>query len=119
MVNWSVVVLTALAGSLVSIAVGLLLGSLFESAQQMSFWTGLPLIFWFAPVILLTGDSGLSPFVNSILSWLPAALITENYLYAFSQAVAWDTVLLNLAILVAWSLPFFLAVVWIVRRSDR
>ena len=117
-VRWDILLLTAICGSLVAIAMGLLMGSLFESAQQMSLWAGLPLVFLFAPV-LLTGDARLPAALRAILPWLPTAVMAQNLALSFTNLATWDTVLPNLATLVAWSLPFFLTVAWIVRRADR
>ena len=117
-VRWDVLLLTVVCGSLVSIAIGLLMGSLFESAQDMGFWAGLPLIFLFAP-LLLTGDAKLPAAVATVLPWLPTAVMAENLMLSFTNALAWDTVLPNLAVLIAWSLPLFSMVAWIVRRADR
>jgi ABC-2 type transport system permease protein len=118
-VHWGVAILGTLAGALLVIAVGLVLGSLFESAQQMSLLTVLPIGGLLLPVMLVALAVKLPPWLDTLLAYTPTVALGKIYLLSFSGSASLGQALPDLAIIVGWAMPIYAAVVWIVRRSDR
>ena len=118
-VHWGVAILGTLAGAFLVIAIGLVLGSLFENAQQMSLWAALPIVGLLLPVILETMAIKLPPWLEAAIPALPTVALAKIYLLSFSGGPTLLGALPDLAIIVGWTLPIFAVVVWIVRRLDR
>jgi ABC-2 type transport system permease protein len=117
-VGWGVAVLAVLVGALLSVGVGLLMGSLFETAQQVGAWMILPIVILMAPVLLATLGN-LPPILDAALPWLPTMALGDLFLLSFSGQATLAHALPDLALVLAWSVPVYAAVVWRVRRSDR
>lgn len=117
-VAWGIVVLAVLVGALLAVGVGLLLGSGFETAQQVGAWSIIPIMLLMAPVMLATLGN-LPPILESLLPWLPTIALGNLFLLSFSGSATLARALPDLVLVLAWSLPLYLAVIWIVRRLDR
>jgi hypothetical protein len=94
------------------------MGSLFETAQQVGAWMILPIAALMAP-ILLAMLGNLPAILESLLPWLPTIALGKLFLLSFSGSTTLARVLPDLALVLAWTLPLYAAVIWIVRRSDR
>jgi ABC-2 type transport system permease protein len=117
-VSWGVVALAVLAGALLAVGVGLLMGSGFETAQQVGAWSIIPIVLLMAPIMFAT-LGGLPPILESVLPWMPTIALANLFLLSFSGSATLIQALPDLALVLAWSLPLHAAVIWIVRRSDR
>ncbi len=117
-VNWAITALAILVGTLFAVGVGLLLGSMFETAQQVGAWSMIPVVVLMAPVMLATLGN-LPAFLESLLPWLPTVGVANLFLVSLSGDATLGAALPDLAIVVGWTLPLFAAVTWLVRRSDR
>ena len=117
-VAWGIVVLAVLTGALLAVGVGLLLGSGFETAQQVGAWSIIPIMLLMAPVMLATLGN-LPPVLDSMLPWMPTIALGNLFLLSFSGSATLARALPDLALVLAWSLPLYAAVIWLVRRSDR
>ena len=119
-VHWGVALLAAVCGSLFAVAVGLLLGSLFDNPASMNLWFGGLLLALLMPVFLVnTLGSNVPQIVRTILPWIPTVLLSQVVHISFTASVPLDRVLLNLGIVVGSAVAVLAAVVWVVRRSDR
>ena len=107
-----------LVGALLAVGVGLLLGSGFETAQQVGAWSIIPILLLMAPVMLAMMGN-LPPVLKSVLPWMPTIALGNLFLLSFSGDATLARALPNLVLVLAWSLPLYVAVIWIVRRSDR
>jgi ABC-2 type transport system permease protein len=116
--GWGVAVLAVLVGALLSVGVGLLMGTLFETAQQVGAWMVIPIVILMAPVLLGTLGN-LPPLLDAVLPWLPTMALGDLFLLSFSGQATLAHGLPDLALVLAWSVPVYAAVVWRVRRSDR
>jgi ABC-2 type transport system permease protein len=117
-VGWGVAILAVLVGALLAVGVGLLMGTLFETAQQVGAWMTIPIVFLMAPIMLaMLGN--LPPSLESLLPWLPTIALGNLFLLSFSGSATLAQALPDLALVLAWALPLYAAVVWMVRRSDR
>jgi hypothetical protein len=54
-----------------------------------------------------------------LLPWLPTIALGNLFLLSFSGSATLAQALPDLALVLAWALPLYAAVVWMVRRSDR
>ena len=117
-VSWGVASLAILVGALFAVGVGLLMGSSFETAQQVGAWSIIPIVMLMAP-IMLTMLGNLPQVLESWLPWMPTIALANLFLLSFSGSATLARVLPDLALVLAWTLPLYAAVIWIVRRSDR
>jgi ABC-2 type transport system permease protein len=117
-VGWGVAILAVLVGALLAVGVGLLMGTLFETAQQVGAWMILPIVVLMAPIMLATLGN-LPPLLESLLPWLPTIALGDLFLLSFSGNAALAQALPDLALVLAWILPLYAVVIWRVRRSDR
>lgn len=117
-VSWGVAALAVLVGALFAVGVGLLMGSMFETAQQVGAWSIIPIVMLMAP-IMLTMLGNLPPLLESLLPWTPTIALANPFLLSFSGSATLARALPDLALVLAWTLPLYSAVIWIVRRSDR
>jgi ABC-type Na+ efflux pump permease subunit len=116
--GWGVAILAVLVGAILAVGVGLLMGTLFETAQQVGAWMIVPILALMAP-ILLVSLGHLPPLLAACLPWLPAIALGNLFLLSFSGSATLGRALPDLALVLAWTVPLYAAVIWIVRRSDR
>jgi ABC-2 type transport system permease protein len=117
--QWGMASLAAVCGSLFAVSLGLLLGSIIQSRQQLSFWawvTMLPLIL--AVVLVLMSDI-LPDWAVKALQWVPTAALAEIFRASFSDQSGLARFGPQMALILGWTVPLLVAVVWIVRRTDR
>jgi ABC-2 type transport system permease protein len=117
-VDWGLVGLSVLVGAFFAVGVGLLMGTIFETAQQMGAWMVIPIAALMAPIMLVMLGN-LPAILESLLPWLPTIALGKLFLLSFSGSATLARVLPDLALVLAWTLPLYAAVIWIVRRSDR
>ena len=117
-VSWGTVTLAVLVGAFFAVGVGLLMGSGFETAQQVGAWSIIPIVLLMAP-IMLTMLGNLPQVLESLLPWMPTIALAKLFLLSFSGSATLARALPDLAIVLAWTLPLYAAVIWIIRRSDR
>jgi ABC-2 type transport system permease protein len=118
-VRWEVAIVATLCGAVLTVGLGLLLGSLFENAQQTSLLMGLPALVLILPVVLAAVGASLPDPLAGLLPWTPTVALGKAYLVSFSGAATLARALGDLAIVLAWAVPIYGVVVWLVRRSDR
>jgi ABC-type Na+ efflux pump permease subunit len=117
-VDWRLVTLAVLVGAFFAVGVGLLMGTTFETAQQMGAWMILPIAALTAPIMLaMVGN--LPAVLESLLPWLPTMALEDLFLLSFSGSATLARAVPDLALVLAWTLPLYAGVIWIVRRSDR
>ncbi len=118
-VHWGLAVLGVVCGAILIIAMGLVIGSLFQTAQQMSVWIALPVAALLLPAMLVMVDMRLPTWLEALVPWLPTIALAKVFMLSFSGSGTVGRALPDLAILIAWAVPVYAAVIWIVRRSDR
>jgi ABC-type Na+ efflux pump permease subunit len=116
-VGWGVAILAVLAGAFFAVGVGLSMGTIFETAQQVGAWMIIPIVGLMAPILLATLGN-LPPMLESLLPWLPTIALANLFLLSFSGSATLAHALPALALVLAWTLPLYAAVIWMVRRSD-
>ena len=114
-VHWGLAVLVVIFASLLAVAVGLLLGMLFETAQEMGLWVGIPLLVSLVPVTLMDRVAVLP----ALIPWIPTVTAAQALLVSFSGRATVAQVAPELAIVLACALLVYALLVWKVRHFDR
>jgi ABC-type Na+ efflux pump permease subunit len=118
-VQWWLVILAALGGALFAVAIGLMLGTLLESRQQLMIWAWVVILPLVIPLILSLVEELLPAWLVRICRALPFSSLFDLYRISFSNQATWGLWVPRLALLAAWAAPFLALVAWRVRRSDR
>jgi ABC-2 type transport system permease protein len=119
-VHWWIAILACVAGSLFAVAVGLLLGTLFENIANMNLWMSLVLVFLAAPVLVVRYLPPQWPaIIGNILPWMPTVALYNTYLLSFTANPSLAQVGMDLGLLFGSAAVVLAIVTWIVRRSDR
>jgi ABC-type polysaccharide/polyol phosphate export permease len=118
-VEWWLFVVATLVGALFSVAVGLILGSVFKERQQLVSW-GFFLSFPLLLPLFLSFMRGLLPeALLSILQWVPTVALGKIFRVSFSENAELSSYGLELALVMGCALFLLAAVAWVMRRSDR
>ncbi len=115
--HWSIALLSAVCGAMFGVAVGLLLGSLFDDTQTLGLWTGLLMLALLGPAFLdsFTKIDALS----SILPWMPAAALGRMFQLSFVERVPLSQFASHMGVVLGYSLLLYACVVWCVHRLNR
>jgi ABC-2 type transport system permease protein len=111
--------LVVLLGSLFATALGLLLGTFFEVRQQLTVWVMPVFAVLLIPVFIGILPGLLPETVLDILGLIPTVAMEKVIRTSFTESVTFSQVGPSLAIMAAWTLLFFVLLVWILQRSDR
>jgi len=121
MINqWGIAVLAVLGGALFTVAIGLLVGTLFDHQGVMNMWLGLILILLIMPVFLEQTIGGHLPeAIAAIFPWLPSVAMAKLVRISLANSLVLDQVALNLGIMLGFTALMLGAVVWRIRGMDR
>ena len=117
--HWGLAVLAALCGSLLTVAVGLLLGSLLEVRQQMTIWAFVVFIPLLIPVFLSIEPQLVPASVQSVLPYVPTVAVARAVRVSLGEQAPLGLYGPPLAIVLGWAALILGGVAWAVRRSDR
>jgi ABC-2 type transport system permease protein len=116
-VHWGLLLLAVVLASLLTVALGLLLGSLFEVRQQMGLWA-----FVLAqPLILpaaIVPTSLLPERANAVLGLIPTVALSKIVRVSLSAQAPWAEWGWQAALVAAWIAVLLAAVSWRLRRLD-
>ncbi len=118
-IHWEIAILFVIGGGFFSVAVGLVMGSLFEKQQDMVGWMTALLLFLVGAVLVLMLGIELPVLVKSLLPWVPSVALAEIYRASFSETVSVTRVWTAMGTIMVVSLLLYALVIWKVRRSDR
>jgi len=118
-IHWDMAFLFVISSGIFSVAVGLVLGTLFNKQQDMAGWmTALVLILIGSALIKALGIE-LPAMVENILPWVPSVALADIYRAAISETFSSTQVWPNFGMVFAVSLMLYAVVILILRRSDR
>ena len=118
-VHWSVAVLAVLGGMLFSVALGLLLGSVFEQSQNMSVTASLLAALLIVPPYALQFIPTLPEAVRLVFAWLPSTAITSLFRVSLSGTIPLASVWTNSGVLVVSAAALFASAAWRMSRMER
>jgi len=116
--HWGLAFLAFCTIALFGIALALALGSVIQSAQQLSLWALFGLVIFIVPTMFVN-EPFLASWLKTILVWFPTAAMAKLVQFSFSSGVQLDQLALNLGISFAGIVLVYALVVWQVRRLDR
>jgi ABC-2 type transport system permease protein len=118
-IHWDMVLLFVIGSGIFSVAVGLLLGSLFEKQQDLVGWMTALLLILVGAVLIKALGVELPYLVRSILPWVPSVALAEIYRAALSETISAIQIWTNFGIVLAVSLLLYVIVIYKLQRSDR
>ncbi|UCF61017.1 MAG: ABC transporter permease [Anaerolineaceae bacterium] len=118
--QWGIAFLAVICGSLFAVAVGLLLGTIFENPGTLNLWVSLVILSLLASVFLkqFVGSSW-PPIVKALVAWFPTVAMSNVIQVSFSNLASLNILLPNLGIMLGAAILLLSVVVWKVRRMDR
>jgi len=116
--NWLMISVGFVCAIAFSVCLGLALGSLIKSRQQVQLAT-LPVVFLLLVPALFAREPNLAPGLKSVISLLPTSAISRLISLGTTSSIPLDVLAMNLSISIASTLLLFGFILWQLRRSDR
>ncbi len=114
---WGVAVGTAVVGALFTVALGLLLGLLFDNPNSANLGMGGVMLVLVVPMLLAGTMGPHSPAIlRAVIPWIPSAALAQAFRASFSNAVTPSLIWTNWGSVTAVTALIFTLVVWHVRR---
>jgi ABC-2 type transport system permease protein len=115
--DWPVTLLAVLLGALFMVAVGLLMGSIFQTTMRVNTWSSIVMMVlmvpsWFTVIQMPTA-------LEAALRLIPTHHLVEVLELALAGEASMARVWGDLALLLGSVVFAFVAVVWVLRREDR
>jgi ABC-2 type transport system permease protein len=117
--HWWLVILTVILGSLFATALGLLLGTIFETRQQLTVWAMPVFAVLLIPVFIAILPRLLPQKVLDILAFIPTIAMEKVVRTSFTRDVALSQVGPSLVIIFVFTLLLFVVIRGALQRSDR
>ena len=119
--HWDVAILAAISGSLLGVALGLLLGTVISVRQQLVLWSSVLMVPLFFPVILsvILPDIQAPGQVRTLVDLIPTVALAKVIRLAVAAEAPWTEVGPALALVMGCAILLLVVVAWLVRRSDR
>lgn len=117
--QWGLTVLATFCGALFTVALGLLLGSVFEVKQQLTLWGMLLFSFLLVPVFLSIMTDLVPESAIRVMRWVPTVALSKVFTIAFSNRLSIGPVAGNLGLVVASAALIYVLLAWQVRRAQR
>jgi ABC-2 type transport system permease protein len=119
--HWDVAILAVLSGSLLGVALGLLLGTVIPVRQQLVLWSSVLMVPLFLPVMLsaILPDIQAPGPVRMLVDLIPTVALSKVVRLAVAAEAPWTEVGPALALVTGCASLLLVVVAWLVRRSDR
>ncbi len=117
--HWWLVILVIVLGSFFATALGLLLGTLFESRQQLTVWAMPVFAVLLLPVFIGILPELLPEVILKVFSFVPTVAMEKVIRTSFAGHYVPSQVGLQLLILSVYAVLILAAVRWALQRSDR
>lgn len=116
---WGIMLVAILAGSLFSIAVGLLVGMFFDNQTSMNLVLGAFMLILLVPTFISSfASANLPPLLNKLIPYLPTSAMAVLLRTSFAGSVPLDVFLSNLGLLAVYALVLLGVLVWRLRRYE-
>jgi ABC-2 type transport system permease protein len=117
--QWWLALLAVLLCTLISIALGLILGTLIENRQQLLLIANVIMFPLLLPVFLSLMTDLIPAWLISIMHWLPPVATSDLLLTSFSEQAILAQSLPRLGLLLTFVVALLGWETWLVRRADR
>jgi ABC-2 type transport system permease protein len=118
-VHWELAFLFTLCSGLFSIAVGLVLGSFFESQQEVTGWISVIIVVLIGAMLANMMGLQMPEWIQGILPWTPSVILNDIFRTSLSGSASIPQIWAKLGVLLVISLVLYGIAIWRVRRSDR
>jgi ABC-type Na+ efflux pump permease subunit len=118
-VQWGLIAIAALCGALFSVAVGLLLGTVFETQQQLTMWTMIIIQPLLIPVFLTIMVDIIPAAAIQIMGFIPPVALSYVVRASFAGQIVLADVLPKLALVIGSTVLLLAINVALIRRMDR
>jgi ABC-2 type transport system permease protein len=118
-IHWWLAVLATVMGALFTISLGLVLGSIIESREQLTMWAWVFILPLFVPVFLSLMVGLVPDQVIAVLRLVPTVVVLDLLRSSYAAVVPSGTVFFQLIWLASWTGGGLLLATWFVRRQDR
>ncbi len=119
-IHWELMFSTVLLGTAFAVAVGLLMGMLFENAASLGLWTSLlTIVLLVSPLLQSMGWGKIPAAIREVLSWLPSTVVYNLTVLSMLSKVPADPIWKGILLLVGSTIIICGVVVWRIRRMDR
>jgi ABC-type multidrug transport system permease subunit len=114
--DWPVTFLAVFVGALFLVAVGLLMGSVFQTMMQVNTWSSIIMLIILSPTwfTVFQLPAALNTFVQIIPTYYLADLLNRS----LSGNLAWSPVATDFGVLLGSLILTFGLVIWILRRQE-
>lgn len=112
--NWPLTLLTIVVGMLSIVAIGLLMGSIFQTTMQVNTWASLVLLVLMAPSFPIPGSPAV---LESALRVIPTYYFIEALKSSLSGSTS-SRFWIHLSVVLACTVAAFVAGVWALRREQ-
>jgi ABC-2 type transport system permease protein len=117
--HWPLAILTAVCGALFCIALGLFLGTMMETRQQLMLVAWVFILPLLLPVFLSIMKDLLPAGLIRVLPWIPTVAMSQALRVSFAAQAPVADFAPELALICGYTVLTLGAVVWALRRSDR
>ena len=117
--HWGLALCAGLCGALFTVGLGLWLGTLFESRQQLTLWGFLLMNVLLLPMFLVVMADLLPPVAVGIMQWVPTSVTAWLVRASFPARVPVGQVLVRLGYVLAWAVAALTIGARRVRRLER
>jgi ABC-2 type transport system permease protein len=117
--HWGLAVAAVILGSLFTVSVGLLLGSLVGAKPVLPIWSMMVLTVLMLPLFLAIMRDLLPSAATTIMAWIPTVTLSRVLRGSFSRDLASMAFGVELLVVAACTVVMMGCVAWVVRRSDR
>lgn len=113
------IALTAVGGALFSVALGLCLGALFETRQEVTLWSWGIILPLFIPMFLSLLEELFPAGLVRAAQWLPSVALLHLFRTSFASDITASDWTAQLILVYASAALTLVLVTWLVRRADR
>jgi ABC-2 type transport system permease protein len=114
--NWPVTILAVLLGALFMVAVGLLMGSIFQTTMQVNTWSSIILMVLLLPTWFTVIQ--IPPAINTTIRLIPTYYLADLLSQSLSDAAIRTTAFIDFGVLTASVSLMYGLVIWILRRQE-
>lgn len=116
-VQWDLLIASVLLGTLLTVLIGLFLGTVFDQVSTMNMVMGIIALPLIVPIFLRQFNPGTLPvWLDTILPWIPSSALDELFRMSFVQDSYPDRVAANLGFLLAAVVLMLILNSWRIRR---
>jgi ABC-type multidrug transport system permease subunit len=118
-VHWDLAIIAVIAGSIFTVALGLLVGIFTENPSGMGLWLGLLMLFILVPVFMeFSPPTGDLSWWQTLLKWLPSVGFSDLIRASFVEAIPANLLLRGLLSLLGTAAGLLVLVTWRLRRVE-